>query len=283
MKVRIGIITRNRCSVLQKALESALRQDYPRKEIAVHDIASTDNTPALRKNYPEVIWKRSETRLEMIAPRNDLMRNTDAEFYFTLDDDAWFLAPDSLTRGIDWMRQNPKVAVLAYDVLLPGEPVRKELGEPSETNVFIACGALLQRSALERVGYYDACPAIYGGGEETDLCLRLMEAGYIIQIWPGLHIWHERTQTGRDSHDQHRSAVCNQMAYIVLRCPGSLLWVYLPWKILRHFINAITTGRLKSYTQGIVMFLKSISALIRARAPVSRQTYLRSLRLNRSK
>lgn len=281
-KVRIGIITRNRCAVLPKALESVLRLDYPNKEIVVHDIASADDTPSLRKNYPQVNWRRSETRLEMIAPKNDLMRNTDAEFYFSLDDDAWFLAPDTLTRGVDWMQQNPRVAILAYDIVLPGESTRSGLGEPVETNVFIACGALLRRTALEQVGYYDACPAIYGGGEETDLCLRLMEAGHEIWLWPGLHIRHERTQTGRDLLDQYRSSVCNQLAYVVLRCPSSLLLGYLPWKIFRHLLYSLKTGRLKSYAQGMVMFLKSLRWLIRVRAPVSRQTYSKFSRLSRS-
>jgi GT2 family glycosyltransferase len=282
-KVRIGIITRNRAKVLPKALESALGQNYPYKQITAYDIASTDSTPQIRNRFPQVEWRRSETRLDMISPKNDLMRNTDADFYFSLDDDAWFLAPDQLTKGVGWMQQNPKVAILAYDILLPGMNGCPALGEPRETNAFIACGALLRRSALEQVGYYDVCPAIYGGGEETDLCLRLMEAGYMIQLWPGLHIWHERTQTGRDSHDQHRSAVCNQLAYVVLRCPASLLLGFLPWKMFHHFLNSLATDRLKSYAQGIVMFLKSMPALIRARAPVSRQTYLKYLRLNRSK
>src|SRR5665647_481808 len=280
MKVRIGIITRNRADVLPKALESALGQNYPNKQIAVYDIASTDATPQIRNRFPQVEWRRSETRLDMISPKNDLMRNTDADFYFSLDDDAWFLAPDQLTIGVDWMKQNPKVAILAYDILLPDMKSSPVMGEPKEANVFVACGALLRRSALEKVGYYDACPAIYGGGEETDLCLKLMDAGYIIQSWPGLHIWHERTQTGRDSFDQHRSSVCNQLAYLVLRCPALILTGYLPWKIFRHFLNSLPRGRLKSCTQGMVMFLKSTPVLIHARAPVSHQTYLKWLRLN---
>ncbi len=280
MKVRIGIITRNRAEVLPKALESALGQDYPNKEVVVYDIASTDSTPQIKNRFPQVEWRRSETRLDMISPKNDLMRNTDADFYFSQDDDAWFLAPDQLAKGVDWMQQNPKAAIIAYDILLPGMKSSPAIGEPRETNIFVACGALLRRSALEKVGYYDACPAVYGGGEETDLCLKLMDAGYVIQFWPGMHIWHERTPTGRDSFDQHRSSVCNQLAYLVLRCPATLLFVYLPWKMLRHFLNSFPRGMLKSYFQGVFIFLKSVPALIHGRAPVSRHSYIKWLRLN---
>ncbi|MDG2124985.1 MAG: glycosyltransferase [Verrucomicrobiales bacterium] len=39
MLVRIGIVTKNRASVLAKAIESALAQDYPHKEVVVYDDA----------------------------------------------------------------------------------------------------------------------------------------------------------------------------------------------------------------------------------------------------
>src|SRR5436190_23010945 len=120
MKVRIGIITRNRAALLLKALDSVLAQDHADKEIVVFDIASTDDTPALRSRYPQVQWLRSEERLDMISPKNRLMRETDAEFYFTLDDDAWFTAPNQLSRALKVMAEDSRLAVLAYDILLPG-------------------------------------------------------------------------------------------------------------------------------------------------------------------
>ena len=285
MNVRIGIVTRNRAEILPKALASALIQDYVSKEIIVYDIASTDATPQVRGRFPAVLWRRSETRLEMIPPKNDLMRNTDAEFYFSLDDDAWFLAADQLTRGVNWMKENPAVAILAYDIVLPGTRIVKgsgELGKPVPANDFIACGALLRRSALERVGYYDESPDIYGGGEESDLSLKLIDAGYEIYRWPGLCIWHERAPGGRNAYEQHRSYVCNQLAYLVLRCPLPLLAVLMPWKIARHFLNSLNSHRLKSYCHGMFLFFKAMPALLRKREPVSRAAYRKYLSLNRS-
>ena len=54
MKVLIGIITRNRATHLPLAIASASEQDYPHKEISVLDIASTDETPRLRAQFPEI-------------------------------------------------------------------------------------------------------------------------------------------------------------------------------------------------------------------------------------
>src|SRR5690242_12641328 len=102
-KVTIGITTRNRAALLSKALDSALNQDYPNKEIVVYDIASTDETPALKARYPQLRWLRSEERLDMISPRNRLMRESHAKYFFTLDDDASFLRYNSLSTGISLM------------------------------------------------------------------------------------------------------------------------------------------------------------------------------------
>lgn len=282
MKVRIGIITRNRAALLPKALDSALAQDFPDKEIIVYDIASSDETPTLRQKYPQVEWLRSEERLEMIGPKNRLMSQTDADFYFSLDDDAWFLSPDQLSRGVELMRANPKLAVLAYDILLPGMSPQKLAEKPEKHHVFIACGALLRRSALEEVGYYRKLPAVYGGTEETDLCLQLLDRGYDIMVWRGLHIWHERTAVGRDRHDQHSSLVCNEFSGLIMNCPLVMLPVLLPWRIVSHFLAAARAGELKSYQEGLVLFGKSFRRALAARAPVSVRAYREYFRRARS-
>jgi GT2 family glycosyltransferase len=273
MKVRIGIITRNRALLLTKAIDSALSQDHPDKEVVVYDIASTDETPQLRHQYPQVTWLRSEKRLEMIGPKNQLMSKTDAEFYFSLDDDAWFTAPDQLSCGLKVMAENPRLAILAYDILLPGMQEVTLAAGPKPTHLFVACGALLRRSALEEVGYYRSLPAVYGGTEETDLCLRLFDAGYDVQLWRGLHVWHERARLGREAKEQHRSLVCNDLAGLVMNCPAPLLVAMLPWRILKHFVASMRAGELTSYFDGLRMFSGSVGNALRARSPVSMTAY----------
>lgn len=273
MKVRIGIITRNRASLLPKAIDSALAQTHPEKEIAVFDIASSDETPALRKNYPQAVWLRSDTRLDMISPKNRLMSENNADFYFSLDDDAWFVAPDQLALGVSLMVANPKLAILAYDIRLPGNPERPLARETMPAHVFVACGALLRKSALEKVGYYRPLPAVYGGYEETDLCLRLLDAGYDIRFWPGQHIWHERTATGRNSDEQHASLVCNELVSVLTTSPFLALCAEVPWKVFRHGLHSVRHRRTASFLSGLRMFAKAWSRATAARKPVSLQTY----------
>ena len=74
MKVLIGITSKNREKILPKAIESALSQTYPHKEVWVFDDASTDNTRSLAITYPNVKWIFSEEPKGYVYARNLFMR-----------------------------------------------------------------------------------------------------------------------------------------------------------------------------------------------------------------
>ena len=62
--------------------------------------------------------------------------------------------------------------------------------------MFIGCGHVVRLAAVHAVGVYEPAPGSYGG-EEKDLSLRLMDAGYAILSLPGVHVWHEKTSIAR--------------------------------------------------------------------------------------
>src|SRR5436305_3475549 len=154
MKVLVGISTRNRAELLIKAIQSALDQDYSNIEVAVFDDASTDDTPQLKTLYPQVRWLRSAKPQGYLPLRNYLMKNTDATFYFSLDDDAWFIDGDEISRGVELLRDRPEAAALAYDILSPDRPTPNPRATPYKTHTFIGCGHLLRLSAVREVGFY---------------------------------------------------------------------------------------------------------------------------------
>src|ERR1700686_5279446 len=109
-EVLVGIVTRNRCRLLPKAIESSLSQGYQQLLVAVLDDGSDDDTPQLRSKYPAVRWIRWEQSSGYLEARNYLMRDSDADFYFSLADDAWFLNGDEIVIAAQYMEMNPKVA-----------------------------------------------------------------------------------------------------------------------------------------------------------------------------
>ena len=281
MKVLVGITTHNRADILAKSIQSALDQDYENKQIAVFDDASTDETKELRKKFPNVTWYRSEKTVGYLHARNQLMRETDADLFISLDDDAWFIKGDEVSIGVQTMRERPHVAALAYDILSPDRPNIKARSGPRTTHTFIGCGHLLRLSKIKEIGFYIPNPGFYGG-EEQDLSIRLLDHGCELLILPGVHVWHEKTLQARDLTKQHLSAVCNDLAFAVRRSPASSLFWLLPGKILSHTRFALMNNYLLPCLKGFYMFFSALPRLFSTREAVSKAAfheYRRRMRL----
>lgn len=278
--VRVGIATRNRASELAKAIESAYAQTYRPLEIEVFDDASTDETTLLRHRYPAATWKRSEDVQGCWRARNLMMLEARETYYASLDDDAWFMAGDELEIAVGVLDRNPEVAAVGFDILSldrPG-PVLRHGVRPAA--MFIGCGHVLRLSAVRKLGEYPESPGPYGG-EEKDLCLRLLEAGYQVVRMKGLHVWHDKSAQARDAQFQHASGVCNDLVFELRRCPTVILPAVLVWKPMRHLAFAVRHGLLRACCRGIWKFLASFRSAWRGRQPVRLSIYLEFLRLIR--
>jgi len=281
MKVLIGIVTRNRAELLPKAIHSALAQDYANKELVVLDIGSTDATPSLKRRFPQIRWQRIEERIGIPESRNRLMSNTDATYYFSLDDDAWFLERDEISLGVEYLETHRECAAIAYDILLPGSVPMPSRERPREISLFIGCGHLLRLSDVSLAGFYAPNPTVYGGSEELDLCMRLFAAGKRIVFLPGVHVWHERSAVGRNALEQYSHNVCNDFASLIRRCPlPDLAWM-IPWRVVSHLRFAMQKRWFLSYLRGLSLLAGSLPSVVRSRSPlrVSPFRYFMRLRL----
>lgn len=281
LKVLVGITTKNRATILPKAIHSALNQDYLYKEIAVLDDASTDQTDKLRSRYPQVHWCRSESTLGIAEARNRLMRNTGADFYFSLDDDAWFVVGDEISSGVRVLEERPNVAALAYDILTPDLSNTRQRSEPYVTHSFIGCGHMLRLAAVREINYYAPNPGSYGS-EEKDLSIRLLNRGHEILHLPGVHVWHEKTMLARDLSAQHVSGVCNDLVFAYRRCPLPMALWLIPGKAFNHLRFSAANQLLKPFLKGLLLFIQSLPKLAGTRAPVSESSFRKYLKLSRA-
>lgn len=268
-----GITTRNRAHILPKALDSLRAVARPGLLVVVLDDASTDGTPALRARYPDVEWRRHERPLGIIESRNELMRTAEADYYLCLDDDAWFLQGDELELALARLQANPGTAGIAFDILSPDRPAPVPRAAATPTAMYIGCGHVLRLSAVRTAGYYAPSPGTYGS-EEKDLCLRLADLGLVIELLPGVHVWHDKAWADRDNRPLHRSGVCNEMVMTLRRCPLPDLLLVLPWKCASYFRFWVrqpfyfTAG-----LRGLLDFACHFAAAWRTRQPVRRDTF----------
>jgi GT2 family glycosyltransferase len=276
-KVLVGIVTHNRQELLPNAIESALRQEYPRVQVAVVDDGSQDDTPQLRSRYPSVRWIRWERSRGYVEARNNLMRNTDADYYLSLDDDAWFMNENEISIAVRHMEMNPKVAAGAFHILSPDRQKKSLRSEPRPTHMFIGCGHILRISAVRECGFYVPGPDYYGS-EEIDLCVRLLDRNWEIHFLPGVYIWHDKSTVARDIAAQYRSGVCNDLAFAARRCPFPLVLGIMPVKLIHHLRFSVKKHLLKAFVAGLGLFFSRALHVLKGRQPVRTSTFMEFMR-----
>lgn len=257
-KILIGITSKNRASILPSSVNSAIALNYASKEVAVFDDNSTDDTYRLPTVFPQVAWHLSKEEKGYVFARNMFLESTDAEFYCSLDDDSWFQDSESIKDAVRFMNDHENVAVLAFDILSPDRKISTVPNIVTETNNFIGCGHMMRVSAVKKVGCYIPNPGYYGG-EEKDLCIRLIDKGFSIMRFPSVKIWHEKSSISRNLKRQHRSGVCNDFVFMWRRTPLLYLVPSIFAKLYVHILYPIRYKNLSLYGAfflGVYDFIK---------------------------
>jgi len=147
--VSIGIPTYNRERLVGRAIESALRQDYPNIEIVISDNASTDSTPAICGRYaqeqPNVRYIQQSRNLGATANFNAVLRQSSGQFFMWLGDDDW-LDPNYVRLALARLEMDTAVALVSGTPVYYVQGIHQGMGQ-----VF----SLLQKSGWRRVlAYY---------------------------------------------------------------------------------------------------------------------------------
>jgi GT2 family glycosyltransferase len=283
MSVLIGLVSRNRAEILPKAINSALRQRNSDIEVAVFDDNSSDNTFLLKDKFPDVQWEFSKENKGYVFARNKLMKEAGTEYFCSLDDDSWFINDNEIEKAISYLDTHSNVAAVAFDILSPDQPDQKVELLPNEVGMFIGCGHILRLSAAREVNYYDPNPSFYGG-EEKDICLKLINKGYQIMLMPGIHVWHEKTTVARNIKAQHYSGVCNDLVFLYRRAPLVILIPGLIVKIAKHLSFSFHYKQENIFipgVKGILRFFVLLFTFNLIRSPVSLNAFRKFRILNR--
>jgi GT2 family glycosyltransferase len=266
--VSVVITTRNRLALLPRALESVYAQDYPNLEILVLDDASEDGTSDyVRSQHPDVRLFRFDVNRGLVAARNFLMREAGGEYIVSLDDDAFFLTPESISAVVPRMEAEPGLAVAAFRELRRKEDAHLPAEPEHYTNWFSGCGHCIRKAVLAAAGYYGEYA--FRQGEEADLALRLLDRSYTIAFLPAAVVVHEFSPRGRDFRLWHTLGPRN----LLLRS-----WVNepFPWwllstgnSIIKCLIKGMRDGTLPYVLRGFGSAFKALPQVRSMRRPVS--------------
>lgn len=274
MKVCVGIVTRGRAELAEKAVASALAQVPPPELVWVIEDGVVGKPFEWKKGGPVRITRWAEPK-GFMAGRHQMMMEAEAEVYVSLDDDAWFLESQAMAAAVRVMEEDSRVAAVGFEILTPDQPQTSEKKGVEVAKMFIGCGHALRLKAVREAGGYEKMPGFYGG-EEKDLCLRLMDRGWNVVKLNGATVWHEKTLTQRDWLAQRRAATLNDLTLILRRAP----LIRLPCALTGNAINQILFSVrhpqfLVATLQGLFDFALKSCGLVAARRPVSLETWAR--------
>jgi GT2 family glycosyltransferase len=186
------VTTRNRRDDLHKCLQSvAIQSAAP--EVIVVDDASDDGTVAMiESEFPEVILLRHADMRGYIVGRNEAARRATGAVIVSLDDDAAFSSPDIVRDTLACFTDSRIGAVAIPYIDVHRAPVVKQLAPDSVqvylTNTFIGTAHAVRRDVFARLGGYRE--SLFHQGEESDFCMRMLAAGYVVRLGSGEPIHH---------------------------------------------------------------------------------------------
>jgi glycosyltransferase involved in cell wall biosynthesis len=208
-KASVIIATRNRCSLLPRAVASAHRASGD-AEIVVVDDASEDQTPEVCDRL-DVRCIRLERRLGLGAARNIGLIASSSPYISFLDDDDMRL-PGSIDAQIELLEAQP-AAGMVYGKVFYGNAEGQVNGSSYPEHCpqgdvfwellrwnFIPCPTVVfRRTCLKRIGLLDEeAPGI----EDWDLWVRIAELYLVIAVNKAVAIWRQGAP-GSDQFTSH--------------------------------------------------------------------------------
>jgi N-acetylglucosaminyl-diphospho-decaprenol L-rhamnosyltransferase len=222
----VVIVTRDRWATLRRTL-AELRGLREGAAVVVVDNGSATPPPAgLCRQVGLVRVKRDIGA----AARNLGVKMLSTPYVAFSDDDSWW-APDALGLAADLLDLHPRLGLIAARIFVgedrrmdqtcsrmansPLPPAPDDVGRP--VLGFVACGAIVRRSAFLAHGGFDRR---YGfGGEEELLALDLADAGWWLRYVPEI-VAHHHPSPAHDRRGRARCQLRNALWSAWLRRPA---------------------------------------------------------------
>ncbi len=202
----------NGSRTLRACLESLSKLHYPNYEVILVDDGSTDNSPQIAAQFPNIRYIRQENwglsyarNAGILAATGDIVAFTDSD---CRADEDWidYLVGDLLKTdavaigGPNYLPPEDNWIAAAVSVS-PGTPCHVLLDDRTAEHI-PGCNMAFWKWALEAIGGFD--PIFRKAGDDVDVCWRLMQRGYKIAFSPAAFVWHYRRCTAKAYLNQQR-------------------------------------------------------------------------------
>ena len=278
----LTIPTRNRADILRKNILSALDQTVP-VEIIVLDDGSTDHTAEMmRTEFPQVRYERFQGPNGPCFLRNRGAEMATAPILFPIDDDSVFSSNTCVERTLAEFN-HPRIGAVAIPYIQVTEDNIVRTRAPDDEKIYVCPSFLgasyaIRKDVFLEVGGYTA-PLFYMG-EERDLCIRMLDRGYVVRLGLSDPI-HHHTSPIRDASRARRLERRNDLTHAFWNVPFPHVLYHLPGTILSGLIHGLRHHyfplTVKAYLDAPIFCLQTP----KKRSPVSSHTYRLARKMNR--
>jgi GT2 family glycosyltransferase len=283
--ISVGVTTHNRPQSLDACLTSLRLASDLIEEVIVYDDGSSPAASETTASQPwltnGVTFLRDEPPPGYVIGRNRLLGAAAAPFVLFLDDDAQLIDRDSIANALDLLMRNPSIAAVAFaQAEADGQPWPLAMQPSAATYpclvpAFIGFAHLMRRKAFREVGGYRTRFGFYG--EEKELCLRLLDAGYSVAYLPEARVAHLPDPSGRDRVRYLRQVARNDCLASLYNDPIPRLAWMVPARLALYF--RMRRGWRIADPGGFWWLLKELVSALpdirRERRPVRRETLRR--------
>jgi len=197
-----------------------------------------------------------------------------SDFIFPVDDDALFDSPHTIEQTIAEF-DHPRVAAVGIPFInvRQDETVRQrapEKGRVYVASAFVGAAHAVKRSVFLQLGGFRE--HFFYMGEEGDLCVRMMNSGYVTRLGSADPIHHLESPTrnfGRAGFTGRR----NDVLFIWHNVPSPNLPLHLTGTTVNAFRTALGSGCFWRMMNGTASGYADILRLWHERQPVSPQIY----------
>jgi glycosyltransferase involved in cell wall biosynthesis len=281
-RVSVVIPTYNRKETLRSAINSSLAQTLA-PEVIVLDDGSTDGTQEMMQGeFPEIRYERFNGPNGPSFLRTKGAGMASGEIMFPIDDDAVFESSRTIEQTVAEF-DHPRIAAVGIPFVnvKTGPEVIQRAPDTKERYVvaaYIGACHALRRDLFLQVGGYRK--ELFYMGEEGDVCLRLLNRGYVTRLGNADPMKHfespKRVHRRADLYGRR-----NDILFGWQNVPTGKLPAYWMRATAGGVQHGLRVGRPLRMMQGLLWGYGSTLTHLGSRAPVKREILELFLRMKR--
>ena len=182
------------------AVQSALDQDYPYKEIIFVDNASSDGSlEAVQNTYPGLLYIQTESNLGCPGGRNVGASAATGDLVLFLENDGVWASNDVVSGIVNEFTQNPSIGALytrveGYQSRTPDPPIDNTVDINESKGLYLSSSfrggaSAIRRELFNKIGQFPA--DFIRQYEERYVSLLIYQMGYKVAYWPEKILLHK--------------------------------------------------------------------------------------------